>query len=404
MNIRATAKSFRLRFLSAFAAWIVVCGATASAAEDPTYLAEYKLYMQALKQQDLEGATAHGKAAWRAAEAELGDNELTAVLAYNYGQLVLFDDTESAVEALRRADELQKSGVADLPASELRLYLAYAEFRVGGGKRRQANELREALKQVEAEGAAANDLATMWLQLAWSDINGGSYKHAIESASKAETAINASAPENYHAKAEAILIGGVATLLPRRRTIEDILNANREFARARELFPLQKDLEGFDHTLAQILAWNVAAYSALLTFKNYDIDLIDLPTASRIKVKSRTDKDDIGEFLWIDMNTIFDKKRANEECLIHWADRKIPKYPKSELNRGTIGAVLIGYNFGNGLNLLDPRILAEAPAASDFGESVLKAMADWRLAEPTVNHPDCRRNFLLGVPFILSPD
>jgi hypothetical protein len=109
--------------LYGLAAILSVLAARASAADTEPYFVEYRAYKAAMASGALETATAHGLAAWKSAEEALGDHRLTAILAYNYGQLVVFKAPEQAAAPLRRASELSRAGLAELPQDALRLYL-----------------------------------------------------------------------------------------------------------------------------------------------------------------------------------------------------------------------------------------------------------------------------------------
>lgn len=284
----------------------------ASPALAQTYMDAYRAYNAALEAGDNAAAAEHGYAAWQAAEAELGDDGLTAILAYNYGQLVLFSDAENAAKALRRAEALRAEGVADLPASELKLSLAFTEFDVSGEKRRQSRILRNALNATEADGMAASSRsAIIWLRLARGDLTKSRYEKAIESAQRAEEIISTAIPDDYRRKAQAILIGGIAHLSPLPRSIKDVQMAHDEFIRAIRLFPPQKNLDNFDPILAQLLAWNAGADAALYSLRQKEYH--------NHKTKSRDEK--AAEPIQI----FEERKKSFDECNIEWAKRKKTK-------------------------------------------------------------------------------
>jgi len=63
-----------------------------NSSETPTHITEYKAYMAALDSDDRNAAARHRKAAWDAVEEAHGDHQLTAILAFNYAQLVFMSD------------------------------------------------------------------------------------------------------------------------------------------------------------------------------------------------------------------------------------------------------------------------------------------------------------------------
>jgi tetratricopeptide (TPR) repeat protein len=353
-------------------------------AEEGDYQSEYALYVAAIEAGDRQAAASHGLAAWRAAEDALGDDAYTAILAYNYGQFVLFSDAPSAAEALRRANALQEAGIADLPVSHLRVYLAYAEFEVEGGSRPLARELQDALLALEGEGAAPSaNLTFMWMALTGYYNEQERYEETLESARKAEAYIEVTAPDNYPLKATMILLQGEAQLIPFPRTIEDIRAAYDAFIRARALFPPQEDIENFDETMARIMAWDLVARAAAASMEE------------PLLIKYER----IDEVLpWAYFKT---PQKSDEECEIAWKKRKPPRYPETPLWEGFIGGVVIGYHLGDDALVHDARILAEVPEAA-FGKAALESMKDWRLAAPALNDPACRRNRIVDFIFIIK--
>ncbi len=358
-------------------------------ADDKTYMAEYQLYSQALQDGDVATAEKHGLAAWSAAEDELGDHELTAVLAYNYGQLVLFTNTENAVKALRRANTLQNRGHGSLPAEELQLYLAYSQFSTSQGKRRDANELRKALNEIEAVQPEPNsDRVAMWLLLAWSDLHNDRFRHAQESADKAKNAIEAVMPNDTESMAQALLVGGVAQLVRLPRKVQDVVDAHEKFADIMDLYPPQKDVETFEKRFAQAIAWNAAADAAYLS----------LPEAEQRRVALHdTDGDGKDD----DSHYFESAKGRPVDCGSEWLERDSPDYPRLSEIRGYIGAAIIVFDLDEGLTVKNPRILAEVPQAT-FGDISLKSMDSWRLKNPPVDHPGCRKNLLTQFTFIIE--
>lgn len=262
MRRRAIARKSRTCLLI-FSPFILAAVSTASA-DNEQYVVEYRAFREALAAGNDEAAASHAHSAWQAAETELGSHLTTAILAYNYGRLIVFYDTGNSLAPLRRVSELQAAGTADLSAAELQLYIDYAEFATGGFKQRPGKKLRRSLEAFE-EGRAASspDAASIWLRLAASDIAARQYRNALKSATRAEAAIASTLPDEPRELAEAILFAGIARLVPYPRTVDDVQTAHNEFGRARRLFPPQKDVDTFDPVLAQILAWDGAATAAL---------------------------------------------------------------------------------------------------------------------------------------------
>jgi hypothetical protein len=397
-----TATSGKSAWGALFVLLAAMAGAAPAAAQDKTYLEEYRAYTAALEAGDKEAAARHGYAAWQAAETELGEHELTAVLAYNYGQLVLFSDTQRAAEALKRASAIHQAGIAALPETELQLYLAFTDFALNKKVNRFRKNLRDALLAVEQEGVDPTpDIAAMWLFLASGDLEDRNYEEAKTNAAKAAAAIETAAPNQKRELASALLVRAVATILADTESEKGILEANRLLVDASRLFPVQESIETFDPMLGQIMAWNYAADALFHTNESYENYV---GRATRIRLNSREDLtpvDDHG-FLSFDYDEIFDKQLPMEECGIEWEERKPPSYPTKALNRGYVGAVMIGYHLEAG-KVRNPIIISEVPRA-EFGEVALKSTADWRLKKTPSDHPDCRENFVTSFSFMLRPN
>ncbi len=374
---------------------------TSAAAQDKAYLAEYKLYNEALSAGDAASAEAHGYAAWQAAEAELGDHNLTAILAYNYGNLVLFSAPDKAAPALRRAEALRAAGIADLPVQELALRITFSDFAVAGNAKTKRGELRAILTSNAIKNLPPNeDTARMWLRLASADVGAEDYEEALQSAEVAEAAFIELGQTQYKRRAQALLLSGIATMFQNKAMSEDILSANKIFVKAGKLFQPQEDLATFDRTLAAILAWNNTA-NALLTSK-YEFQEEDRKPRTGTRIKLTIPESDISDptkFSPFDYEAVFPGSKSSDECNIEWAERKPPKYPT---RKGYVGTALVGYRLTGDLGVADAVILAEVPGEI-FGEAAVKSMEDWRLADKPLAEKGCTENRLTVFTFVISP-
>ena len=370
-------------------------------AQKNAYLDEYNAYNAALDAGDQAAAARHGYAAWQAAEKELGDHELTAVLAYNYGQLLLYSDTAAALRALKRASALQQNGVADLPEAELALYLAYAEFAIDKATRANRDALRQALLALERNGVEANeDMAAMWHQIGVAYLSDKDFDDAYESAINAETAIAASAPGNYRRRAEALLVASIAKITDRSGTTDDLLSANRHLVDAAGLFPPQHSIESFDPLLAQIFAWNLAAQMSFETHENLTSAYATQNRATRIDVTKAPGFANLADngFIQFNLSRVFPERESLESCGTSWAFSPNVRYPQNLANRGIIGAVVLGYKLGDDVYVKEPKILAQVPDLS-FGKEAMRTISKWRLENPPADRPGCRDGFLLNFGF-----
>ncbi len=370
------------------AATICVTFAAPAYGQSGDYREEYKRYNEAMQSGDLEAAAAHGRAAWQAAEAELGDDGLTGILAYNYGQFVLFSDSEEALAALKRAETLRAAGIADLPADELRLYIAYSEFVVSGEKWREGNALRDALLDLGALGfPPSEDTARMWLQLATSDLAKRDYDEALAAAINAEAEFHAVTPENYRSIASSILVIGISKIAPFPRGISEIEAAHNDFIRARMLFSPQEDIASFDEVLAHVAAWGFTAGAARISM-GYD----DYPGH-----EGKTEE----EFHGLLPALLQSGDDKQENCGIEWEKRRSPRYPVVAGMKGYIGAVMVGFDLNDDGSVYNERIIAEVPEDA-FGDAVLRPMKSWKAKTPLNPRENCRADFITTVTFTLG--
>lgn len=341
------------------------------------YVEEYRQYNEALAAGDTEAAGAHALAAWKAAESALGDHKTTAVLAYNYGQLMLFATPEAALPALQRAQDLQDAGIAELPVADLNVYLTFARFRANDAN---AGSLRRALKAREESGEPASiEVGHIWLELAVFDINSYKYPLAAESAEKAEAAIEAAAPQDRRTRAQAIMIQGAAALLPLNRFLSSIEKAHAHFERAMWLFPPQKDIETFDPILAQLAAWDLTARA--------------LVGGSQTEYRANQILSE-----WREAPVLLKRDAEYGECKIEWEERKPPRFPHEAADKNYAGATFIGFHLDEDGGVRDARILAEVPKAV-FGETALKAVRAWRAKASSEIEPECKTDLLTYITF-----
>jgi len=368
----------------ALAAALILMG-TPTVAYGSEYGDAYKAYNEALARGDTATATTHAMTAWKAAEDALGDNATTAVLAYNYGQLALFDDPESSLPALQRAKTLSDAGIADLPVGDLDVYLTFADFKIGGEKKKGANALRASLQTRDASETSAPtyELGRIWLTLALYDMRKKKYDDAQASASRAEDLFTAAVPGNYQLQAQAILIIGAAKLSKPNQTVDNLTAAHAEFNRALRLFPPQKDIDSFDPIMAKMMAWDYLAHAALASKETL------APSAA-----AEIDR------AWPTYGPVFDNQAAEGECAGEWESRRQPVYPGGARHKDYLGAAIIGYNLAEDGSVRDERVLAEVPDAL-FGEYAVSAVGTWRRKLPLNPNPACTANLVTSFIFCL---
>jgi len=340
------------------------------------YAEEYRQYNEALAAGEQDAATVHGFAAWKGAEAALGDHRTTAILAYNYGQQVLFEAPSEALPALQRAKELLDSGVAALPVEDLDVYLAYAVMVTGGGRKSDAEALRVALAARDSAGIPpAYEIARIWLELSLNDVGRSKLSEAISGAARAERMFAETAPQAYRQRGLAIMVQGMSKLIPEPRSSLTIKAAHADFLRAWRLFPTQKDIDTFDSVFAKIIAWDYAAHVAYVNLR-YDESLTP---------------GDVLPHTFSNLPPILENSTWEKQCAHLWEERKPPKYPREALRRGSLGSVFIGYHLTEDGRVRDARVLAEVPSGK-FAAAVLKSMQEWRHVLPMDTRPECMLN------------
>jgi tetratricopeptide (TPR) repeat protein len=311
------------------------------------------------------------------------------VLAFNYGRLIVLADSASAAEALERAQQLQSEVDAQIPVDDLDLYLAFAEFRRAEGNRRASDDLRDALGvfATDAGPVASVELAAMWLELGSMDLLNERYRKAADSAEQAEAAILAAAPDDHRTLAIAVMTQGAALLLPSPRPQWKIADAHVEFQRARALFPPQQDIATFDPVLGQLMAWEMAARAAYRTQGRDEY-------AEHTHAPGATDDEMPNLFVVSGTN----RKQCPET---EWENRDPPEYPPGALQKGYIGAVVIGFNLQPDKMLSDVAILGEVPA-NRFSEAVLEAAVGWKVGKVPDGEPACMLNQFTSVTFVIE--
>jgi TonB family protein len=347
----------------------------------PLHAAEALRYDDALARGDQKAAELHAYGAWRAAESELGDHRLTAQFAVGYGREVVLTDPALALGPLQRARALSEAGYP-LPSKPLlALYLAYAKYATAAGER-DIRPLRDALYAADGDpGKRAADDIVMWMEVAKVDLDEQRYEEADYAASKVESAIVIFEPDNEARLAEALLVRGVSRIAPKKRSLDDALNAIEYFQNGERLFAPQQSFETFDPTLAGIVGWNTAANAVIRKMSDDPSVLARLKGRGAPLFQSAVDKP--------------------KNCGVEWDNRTAPKFPQNAVEKEEFGAVVAIFDLDAEGSVQNPRILAAAPSDA-FNDSVLKAMRSWRLKAPSLDHPGCRRNMMTQFSFVVT--
>jgi outer membrane biosynthesis protein TonB len=81
-----------------------------------------------------------------------------------------------------------------------------------------------------------------------------------------------------------------------------------------------------------------------------------------------------------------------------WSERKPPSYPARALRRGSIGAILIGYDV-DGTGVSRTVVLTDF-TESGFGAAAVNSMKNWRL-KPGLD-PACWKNLVTIFMFVIN--
>lgn len=387
-----------MRFFTRIAL-IAFCAIAASAAA-ADYKSEYKAYDSAIAEGDLDGALAHGEAAWRQAEAALGETTTTAVLAYNYAVLAATADPAKALEAFDRAIAIaQKSGnEGAIPLAEAQLRRAEARLRSDFENKTFARELETFLSTFNSSGDDAIEAqASGWRTLAAAEIGFKKFDRAKAAADNGTAIAARLNPPMPRLQREILFLAGLSRIAGDIRKEEDIIEAIVLFDRAAQLFPPQKDIDHFDPLLAQIIGWRQSvgalanSYGSTPRIKTGTRlpDGEDLKSAYELAI-SRSALEDL--YKW--------ETPVPPVCNTNdiWSERKLPPYPKSAARSRIIGAILVGYEV-DGVGVVRTVVLTDFSEAG-FGDAAVASMKKWRL-KPDLD-PACWKNNITIFTFILN--
>ena len=379
-----SARIFR-QLLGPIIALLAIVGVMSQAnAQTPEYLAEYHLYEEALKFGDTEQAERHSYAAWQAAERELGDHRLTAILAFNYGQLIILTSPQKARTALLRAQSVNAVVNAGLPTDELRALLAFIDLETGGNNRNTRKALHTSLNTYMATTQdPTQNVAVIWLRLAAAYIEKSEFEDAALSAEAAEKALATALPYNFRLRAQAIIIHGVAMVAPFSNSPQMTEIGVNDLARAQDFFPKQPSLDSFDLLLAQAIAWEVAGYAKLQSQLNM----------------SYVGRAGHGRRGFSPQRIFEGKTKSDAQCNITM-ERSELEFPRPGVHKNYVGGVLVGFNLSTTGEVIDARVLSEVPSQT-YGPATLKVVKQWRSTTKPLNDPACLKNHMMTAAYIL---
>lgn len=376
------------QLFSAMACAVMICAPIHSAHAQRAHIPFYKHYNEALAAGDFATAATAGEQAWRAAEADLGDHQTTAILAYNYAALIYFTLPEKAIEPLERVVAILGEGSDMFGAEPPGLMLAFARASADDDKTLKA-ALRAKLEAAEAATSETTILSARgWFLVGADELGRRRFKNAVDALSISLRHFDDFQKYAPMEVARALIARGMAYVAGQNRNNEDIVNANFDFNNAIALFPPQTSIETFDPLLATAVAWDAVARIAAKTDNKKG-----LTPGSNFERKAPKLKGD-ERVKWAKA------KPPHESCLLDWKPRKRATFPSADVSRRLIGGVLIGFHI-EGAKVVDARVLAEVPERSRFGERALSAVSTWELKTPLINEA-CGKNILSVYQFILD--
>lgn len=358
------------------------------------YRSDYKAYLAALDAGDTSAAAEAGERAWRAAASELGDHKTTAVLAFNFANIVAAQDPPKAIEAYERVLALIERGVSDLSKNEVEIALLGSRYDLDRTAK-SARALRGALERHQAAGEPATDRTVAgWRRVALRVLEERGGKMSLDNVDSYLGEAERLAPIDRRRLVEAQILAGMARIRGFRRSSQDIAEAVTLFDRAIAQFPPQADIDSFDRLLATALAWRGSVRSIVESAGEERGAITGSRIASGPDLKQAYERATAG-FDPAAEPHLFAGSPAN--CDVEWADRKPPPYPKDANASGKIGTVLVGYDL-NDIGVERALLLADF-AGTGFGEAAIKSMDKWRLAKPVA--PERRKNNLTFFYFVL---
>lgn len=343
------------------------------------YKSEYRNYKAAIEAQDFDKALEHGEAAWREAEEEIGETTTTAILAYNYAMLAAPSDPARASEAFARAIAIaQKSENAGaIPLQDAIVRLAEARSRTDPDSSALAEELQRTLDAADPNDASSMEAQAIGFRtLAAFHILSKKYKRAQSAGDRGEALASRLNPPDPRLHREILFLAGLSRIAGDLRTELGVYEAVALFDKSFGLYPPQKDIDHFDPLLAQAIAWRQSVKALANSYGSTPA----IPLGSRLpsgedlkaayeRADARSNIDD--EFYWETPHPDI----CNPAGM--WRERKPPSFPARALRKGSVGAILVGYDL-DGKGVARTVVLTDFTEAG-FGDAALASMKDWRL-------------------------
>jgi tetratricopeptide (TPR) repeat protein len=344
-------------------------------AQDADYLQAYRDYQTAFETGNVAAALTHGEAAWRGADAALGDHPTTAVLAYNYARLAFpFPATaERAEQAYQRALALTRRGIGGLDARDVEIGLAEVRLIMQKDARAASGDLTRLLRDRQEAAVPASDLsAHAWKTLASEHLRQGLWTTAAQYADISASEAASLTPPDRDVLIDAYMFGAMARLSepavsrPASRITEAVERLDRTIA----MYPAQTSIDSFDKRLAMALVWRASVEVMQRSGKGGQIG--DLSKLTEVIPMAAVDRP--------------------ENCpeLAEVLVQTPISFPTGGVQQGDVGAVLFGLDL-NAAGVERVVILGE-PQGGLFGAEVTRVVKTWQLKAAVP--PGCDRNWV----------
>ncbi len=345
-------------------------------AQEGDYLQAYRDYQTAFETGNVTAALTHGEAAWRGAEAELGDHPTTAVLAYNYARLAFpFAHTaELAEHTYMRALNLSARGIGDLDQTEVAIGLAELRVILQKDARTASSELTRLLRdRLEADKAPSDVSAHAWKTLAGEHLRQSLWTTAVQYADIAAIEAGALQPPDRDVLIDALMLGAMARLTEPAisRSPGHLALASERLDQAIALYPMQRSIDSFDRRLAMALVWR-ASVAAMQRTGDKAGDHADLSRLTELVPMAPEGRPD------------------NCPELQDVVQQTPISFPSTALEKRSVGAVLFGLDLNQ--SGVERVVILGEPQGSGFGAEVSRVVKDWKLI--TIVPEGCQRNWV----------
>ncbi len=374
------------------ALFLFVVLAIAAPAAHADYKAEYQAFRQALTAGDYAKVAAHGEAAWRAAEKEIGDSKATAVLAFNYAEHVVINSPQEALEPYARARAISAKTTTGLVMEDIDAGAAYAQLALRPEDKTLRMALETALDARRARSLPASPVSAYgWLSLVRFDWSADDKTDALRFADRALADAEAmGAPVDPVLMRTSLISAAVLRVSRRNRDADSVGQAVAYLDRSFQYFPPQVSIDAFDPMLARAVVWRTSIYSLARSEGAEVVTGSRLPQGedfdNSIEANATTRIED-----WIKWRDPYP-----DTCpRVEWTKKPKVKFPDASAARNILGASLIGYEL-SGKGVSRAVVLGET-YDSGFGAAAVKAMKDWETRDHFA--PACAKNHTLTVSF-----